>query len=114
MTALKAGMSRDMGTRPLLREIRKNRAFYLMLAPYFILFFLFTVVPVLMSMALSLTYFNMLEMPTFIGWDNYLKLLFKDDIFTIALQNTLIFAVVTGPVSISCACCLRGSLTNLA
>ncbi len=70
-----------------------------MLAPYFILFFLFTVVPVLMSMALSLTYFNMLEMPTFIGWDNYLKLLFKDDIFTIALQNTLIFAVVTGPVS---------------
>lgn len=98
MTALKAGM-RKAESRMLLKEMRRNRAFYLMLAPYFILFFLFTVLPVLMSMALSFTYFNMLEMPTFIGWNNYLKLLFRDDIFTIALQNTLIFAVVTGPVS---------------
>ncbi len=82
-----------------LKEMRRNRAFYIMLAPYFILFFLFTVLPVVMSMGLSFTYFNMLETPSFVGWSNYLKLLFKDDIFTISLQNTLIFAVITGPVS---------------
>ncbi len=80
-------------------RIRKNRVSYYMLAPYFILFFLFTVLPVLISIALSFTYFNMLEFPTFIGWKNYAKLFLEDDIFLISLKNTLIFAVVTGPVS---------------
>jgi len=70
-----------------------------MTAPYFILFFFFTVLPVLMSIALSFTYFNMLELPTFVGWKNYIKLFLEDDIFLISLKNTLIFAVVTGPVS---------------
>ena len=74
----------------------KNRASYLLMAPYFILFFLFTVIPVLMSIYLSLTYFNMLEAPRFVGWSNYIKLLLEDDIFIISLRNTLLFAVITG------------------
>lgn len=80
-------------------RIKQNRSCYIMLAPYFILFFLFTVLPVVISIGLSFTYFNMLEMPTFTGWENYIKLFLEDDIFLIALKNTLIFAVVTGPVS---------------
>ena len=80
-------------------EIRKNRASYLLMAPYFILFFLFTVLPVLMSVYLSFNYFNMLEMPRWVGWTNYIKLLLEDDIFIISLRNTLLFAVITGPVS---------------
>lgn len=80
-------------------RIKQSRSCYLMLAPYFILFFLFTVLPVIISIGLSFTYFNMLEMPTFTGWENYIKLFLEDDIFLIALKNTLIFAVVTGPVS---------------
>ncbi len=80
-------------------QIVRNKSSYFMMAPYFILFFFFTVLPVLMSIALSFTYFNMLEMPTFVGWKNYIKLFLEDDIFLISLKNTLIFAVVTGPVS---------------
>lgn len=80
-------------------QIKRNKASYFMLAPYFILFFFFTVLPVLMSVALSFTYFNMLEMPTFVGWKNYIKLFLDDDIFMTSLKNTLIFAVVTGPIS---------------
>lgn len=80
-------------------RVRKSRVSYYMLAPYFILFFLFTVLPVVISIALSFTYFNMLEFPTFIGWQNYIKLFLEDDIFLVSLKNTLIFAVVTGPVS---------------
>lgn len=80
-------------------RIKRNRACYIMLAPYFILFFLFTVLPVLISIGLSFTYFNMLEWPTFNGWSNYVKLFLEDDIFLVSLKNTLIFAVVTGPVS---------------
>ena len=41
----------------------------------------------------------MLEWPTFNGWNNYIKLFLEDDIFLISLKNTLIFAVVTGPIS---------------
>ena len=80
-------------------RIWENRTAYLMLAPYFIFFFLFVILPVLASIALSFTYFNMLEMPEFVGWDNYIKLFLEDDIFMISLKNTLIFAVITGPLS---------------
>ena len=80
-------------------QIKRNKASYFMLAPYFILFFLFTVLPVVMSVGLSFTYFNMLEAPTFVGWKNYIKLFLEDDIFIISLKNTLIFAVITGPIS---------------
>ena len=80
-------------------KIKKNKTSYAMLAPYFILFFLFTVLPVVVSVLFSFTYFDMLNFPTFVGWKNYIKLFLDDDIFMIALKNTLIFAVITGPVS---------------
>ena len=80
-------------------RIKKNKTVYAMLAPYFILFFLFTVLPVVISIVLSFTSFNMLEMPDFIGWRNYIKLFLEDDIFMISLKNTLVFAIITGPVS---------------
>ena len=80
-------------------RIKRSKTSYLMLAPYLILFTLFTIAPVLVSMGFSFTYFNMLEAPTFVGWKNYIKLFLDDDIFMIALKNTLLFAVLTGPTS---------------
>jgi multiple sugar transport system permease protein len=80
-------------------QVKKNRASYMMLAPYFTLFFFFTVLPVVMSVAFSFTYYNMLELPQFIGWRNYIKLFLEDDIFLKSLKNTLILALVTGPAS---------------
>src|SRR5690625_3684599 len=81
------------------RNIYLNRQSYILMAPFFILFFLFTVLPVITSMIISFTYFNMLEFPHFVGWDNYARLFLEDDIFLIALKNTILFAAVTGPVS---------------
>ena len=69
------------------------------LGPYLITFFTFTVLPVFVSLGLSFTNFNMLEMPDFIGFDNYAKLFLNDDIFTLAFENTMILAIVTGPLS---------------
>lgn len=83
----------------LIKNIKKSKHHYILLAPYAILFFMFTVIPVLMSMGISFTYFNLLEPPRFIGFDNYIQLFLEDSIFIIALRNTLILAVVTGPVS---------------
>ncbi len=80
-------------------QIKKSKASYIMIAPYFILFFFFTVLPVVMAIGFSFTYYNMLEMPQFVGWNNYIKLFLEDDIFMKSLKNTLILAVITGPVS---------------
>ena len=70
-----------------------------MLAPFFILFIIFTVLPVFLSIILSLTDFNMLQMPHWKGITNYTRLFLEDEIFILACQNTLIFASITGPVS---------------
>ena len=81
------------------KRIVKNRSCYFFMAGFMIIFFVFTVIPVIIAMALSTTYFNVLEPPKFIGLENYLNLFLKDEVFLIALKNTLIFAAVTGPIS---------------
>ncbi len=78
---------------------RKHGEKYLLLLPYMIFFVVFTIIPLLMSVALSFTNFNLLETPQFVGFDNYLKLFLEDDVFLISLKNTIVFAFVTGPVS---------------
>ncbi|MGM0881323.1 MAG: carbohydrate ABC transporter permease [Bacillota bacterium] len=82
-----------------LREMKANKHSYILLAPYMVLFAVFTVLPVLISIVLSFTYFNMLEFPKFIGWQNYTRLFLEDEVFLIAVKNTLLFAIITGPIS---------------
>ena len=81
------------------REIFVKRQYYYLVAPYVILFFVFTVLPVVISLVLSFTNFNLLEFPDFVGWENYMRLFVDDENFIIAIKNTLILAVVTGPLS---------------
>ena len=82
-----------------LKEIRKNWQNYALMAPFLILFALFTLIPIIYSVVISFTNFNIFTTPNFVGWDNYLRMFFDDDVFIIAIRNTLIFALVTGPVS---------------
>lgn len=68
------------------------------LSPYFIMFFTFIVVPVLVAILLSFTYFNSIEFPTFIGLKNYVSLLTQDAVFMqYVLPNTLKFSLIVGP-----------------
>ncbi|MET1171005.1 sugar ABC transporter permease [Paenibacillus amylolyticus] len=82
-----------------LQEMKASKHSYVLLAPYMLLFLMFTVIPVVISIILSFTYFNMLEFPRFIGWQNYTRLFLEDDVFLIAIKNTLLFAIITGPIS---------------
>jgi multiple sugar transport system permease protein len=66
--------------------------------PFAVIFIMFTVLPVIISIINSFTYNNMLQPPKFIFFDNYIKLFTSDDVFIIALKNTLIFAIITGPI----------------
>ena len=84
--------------RPIREFIRKNGTGYLFMLPFLILFAVFTIVPVGTAVGLSFSYFNMLESPVFVGLDNFKLLLMDDDIFALALKNTLLFAVVLGPI----------------
>ncbi len=81
------------------KEMKKNKTAYFMVLPFMILFFIFTVLPVVFSIFLSFTEFNLLEWPRLVGMDNYIRLFLEDDIFILACKNTLIFAAITGPLS---------------
>ena len=79
--------------------VKRNKTAYFMIAPFMILFFIFTIIPVALSLVLSFTSINMHEWPKFIFMDNYITLFLDDDLFITALKNTFIFAAVTGPAS---------------
>ena len=79
--------------------MKKHGVYYALVAPYMILFTIFVVVPVIISIYYSFTYYNMLEPARFLGADNYIRLFTQDDVFLTALKNTVIIAGITGPVS---------------
>ncbi len=82
-----------------LKEMKNNKTGYFLLAPFYIIFFVFTVLPVILSIFFSMTDFNMLETPNLLWFDNYIRLFLDDDIFMLAIKNTLVFASITGPGS---------------
>lgn len=92
-------MKKESNIRYLGKEIRKNTENYLMLAPYSVFFLTFTVIPICVAIYLSFTYFNLLQPAQFRGFFNYTRLFLEDEIFLKSLKNTLVFAVVTGPIS---------------
>ncbi|MCQ2455723.1 MAG: sugar ABC transporter permease [Clostridia bacterium] len=82
-----------------LHMMNKNKIGYFMIAPFMILFLIFTVIPVVLSLILSFTSFNMIEFPKFIFMQNYITLFLEDELFIGALKYTMIFAIIIGPVS---------------
>jgi multiple sugar transport system permease protein len=82
----------------LIKAIVRNKVCYIFLAPYAIVFALFFIAPLVVSIFYSFTYFNILEPPRFIGLRNYINLLLGDDVFLIAMKNTFIIAAITGPI----------------
>lgn len=71
----------------------------LMILPFLVLFSVFTVLPVITSMVLSFFDYDVMVGAKWAGIDNYIYMFFEDDVFKTALKNTLIFAVITGPIS---------------
>lgn len=75
-----------------------QRQFIVMLLPFFSLFFVFLIVPIFFSVGLSFTSFDMISLPKFVGFENYQKLFLNDYVFPIVLKNTLVFAIIAGPL----------------
>ena len=81
------------------KDFLKNKQLYLMLMPYMFLFTLFVIIPIVAAFLLSFTSYNMFQMPRFIGMKNYTTLFVDDSVFFIAVKNTFVFALFTGPIS---------------
>lgn len=79
-------------------KIKRSRDSYLLLAPFMLIFILLTVIPLLSAIGLSFTSFNMLEMPRFVGLQNYQRMLLDDPVFFKVVKNTVVFALITGPI----------------
>ncbi len=101
---LVAGAKRlyDANLRPKLERIDKDKAStWLLLTPYIFLFTAFIVIPVIVAMLLSFTYFNVIEAPRFAdlyGLYNYVMIITQDEVFLrYVLPNTLQYAIITGP-----------------
>ncbi len=82
-----------------IKQMKRNAGVYGLIAPYFVLFLIFTIVPVIMSLPMGFTNFNMAEFPRWVGLSNFYSLFLEDEVFLTAIENTLVFAVVTGPLS---------------
>ena len=81
-----------------LKKAGKMKVCYLFLLPYALLFFTFLILPICTSMYYSFTYYNILEAPRFVGFQNYINLVLQDEVFLTAIKNTFVIAVVTGPI----------------
>ena len=82
-----------------LHEMWTHKLSYAFVLPFFILFIVFSLIPLLWSTGLSFTYWNIFEDPKFTGLQNYVYLFVDDSLFLKAFTNTLTYAVIVGPVS---------------
>lgn len=79
-------------------KAKRSKTCYLFLLPYAVIFTLFYIVPMVMSICLSFTYYNVLETPRFVGLSNYIDLFLADDVFLTSVTNTFAIAAITGPL----------------
>lgn len=87
------------GRKSLILRMWDARISYLMLAPFLFFFFLLLLLPILISAILSFMSYDYFNSPTFVGFSNFITLFVEDDEFLTAIQNTMIFAIITGPLS---------------
>lgn len=91
------------------KAVRKYRYPYLFIAPYFLLFLLFQLIPLVRTVKLSFYDWNGLGAMRPVGLDNY-ALMFRDYMFLDAVRNTFVYwvssAVGVMALSVLTACCL--------
>ena len=70
----------------------------LMVIPFMVVFTMMVVIPIIASIVLSFTNFDAIQFPKLVGFDNYMRMFVSDDVFPIVFKNTLVIAVVVGPI----------------
>ncbi len=74
----------------MLKTIKKYKMPYLFILPFFVLFLVFQLIPIIWTVYISFTQWRGIGDPQFIGLDNYKKILI-DNMFWEALKNTVVY-----------------------
>lgn len=119
-TTTTVGETRGASRQGLMLKPRAREALagYLFLLPNLVGFLIFTALAVVASAAISLTDWDLLSSPKFVGLDNYVKLLTADPLFRKVLLNTFYFTFVSVPltvvISLGLALALNQGIRGLA
>ncbi|WP_274650264.1 carbohydrate ABC transporter permease [Paenibacillus humicola] len=73
---------------------------YALITPYFLLYLLFSLFPILFSLTLSFTSWDGITTKTFVGFKNYIQIFTKDPLFYKSILNTMLIIVITIPLEI--------------
>ena len=108
MTARSASDERAMPARAVTpsywsRAWTENGPGYLFLLPWFIGFFGLTIAPILSSLYLIFSRFDMLTAPQWVGMDNYVRMFTHDPKFSQSMRVTLLFVAFSVPLKLSFA-----------
>jgi len=79
-------------------SFRSEISLYIMLAPFTVMFFIFLILPIISSIVLSFTSFDMIHKLDFVGVQNYFRMLVDDEVFITTVKNTILFSLFTGPL----------------
>lgn len=85
------------------RSANENRIAYLFLAPWLIGLFVLAAGPILASLYLSFTDFDLLTPPSWVGIDNYQRMFTEDPHFLNALKITFLYVFVSVPLTVAFA-----------
>lgn len=80
--------------------VRSNINGWLFISPWLIGFLLLTLYPALASLYYSFTDYNIIKPAQWVGLSNYIDLVTRDPLFWIAIGNTLIYVVLSVPLTI--------------
>ena len=113
-TSVGTGSKMTRKVTGLAAEIWKSRLSYLFVAPFYVMFVLFILIPIVAGVLLGFTYFNAIEFPTWVGWMNYQNLFSQDVIFLQhVVPNSFKFALFVGPLGYICAFFLAWLIAQL-
>lgn len=80
--------------------LSRNGPGYLFLLPWFVGFLGLTLGPALISLWLSLTDYNLLQAPNFVGLANYVRIATADGKFIASMQVTLLYVILSVPLKL--------------
>ncbi|GAF64167.1 carbohydrate ABC transporter permease [Alkalihalobacillus trypoxylicola] len=82
------------------KELKQNLTGYAIISPWLIGFLLLIVGPMIASLYLSFTNYDMLSAASWVGLDNYKNILTSDPRFMQALKVTLVFVFISTPLKL--------------
>ena len=85
------------------KSTRDSLIAYSFIAPNFIGFCVFTLVPMVFAIALAFCAWDGRHAIEFIGLKNFVKLFTTDKIFQAALKNTIVYVIGTVPLTLACS-----------